>query len=167
MSVACSCCNCCCPLRKSSMLCCISGAANGDAAAQLFDNRFQFRPQLYVRKQLLLPPKHLRLYHAQAKAMIVAEQQAAIVDQLVDSGLLTKDELKLLEWTKGHAAVNPKKRFSTEQQVAAYKKASAFEALVGAAGHPKMCPILHVLFSITFTMHCALLWLTVQLSFVC
>lgn len=89
--------------------------------------------QLLVRKEQLLPPRRLSDYHAAAKALVVAEAQAALHDTLLQGSALTGQERALLEWVRNHPAVSHKKRFDSADAVEAYRKATAFEALVRAA----------------------------------
>jgi hypothetical protein len=60
--------------------------------------------------------------------------QAAQLDSLTSSGHLTPEEQELLAWVMSCGQVNFRKRFTSAQDMQAYRKATALEALVCEEG---------------------------------
>ena len=80
--------------------------------------------ELYVRSQLLHPPKRIRDYHQQVVSRVKAERQAYYADVLVEH--LTAFEKDLLR--RGRNATVGKNRRARGQD---YQKATGLEALIG------------------------------------
>ncbi|MGB3672779.1 MAG: ribonuclease III domain-containing protein [Phormidesmis sp.] len=80
--------------------------------------------ELYVRSQLLSPPKRIRDYHQQVVSKVKAEQQSRYVDIL--SKHLTDVEKDVLR--RGRNATTGRHR---RAKGADYQKATGLEALIG------------------------------------
>ena len=80
--------------------------------------------ELFVRTQLLLPPKRIADYHGQVVAQVRAETQAAHLHNL--EPYLTLAEKDILR--RGRNAVTSKPR---RLSVKIYQQASSFETLIG------------------------------------
>lgn len=88
--------------------------------------------KLHQRSRVFCPPKHVRLYREQASSAEAAEIQAAAYDLLLQSSIVTPDDLQLLNWAKSVAKVTLRQRFyGNDDLQEVYKKATAVEALVG------------------------------------
>ncbi len=80
--------------------------------------------ELFVRTQLLLPPKRIADYHSQVVAQVRAETQAAHLQNL--EPYLTLAEKDILR--RGRNAVTNKPR---RLSMKIYQQASSFETLIG------------------------------------
>ncbi len=80
--------------------------------------------ELFVRTQLLLPPKRIADYHSQVVAQVRAEAQAAHLQNL--EPYLTLAEKDILR--RGRNAVTNKPR---RLSMKIYQQASSFETLIG------------------------------------
>ncbi len=80
--------------------------------------------ELFVRTQLLLPPKRIADYHSQVVAQVRAETQAAHLQDL--EPYLTLAEKDILR--RGRNAVTNKPR---RLDLKIYQQASSFETLIG------------------------------------
>ncbi len=80
--------------------------------------------ELYVRSQLLSPPKRIRDYHQQVVSKVKAEQQSRYVDILSEH--LTDSEKDILR--RGRNATTRRHRRVKGQD---YQKATGLEALIG------------------------------------
>ena len=80
--------------------------------------------ELFVRTQLLLPPKRIADYHSQVVAQVRAEAQAAHLQNL--EPYLTLAEKDILR--RGRNAVTNKPR---RLSIKIYQQASSFETLIG------------------------------------
>ncbi len=80
--------------------------------------------ELFVRTQLLLPPKRIADYHSQVVAQVRAEAQAAHLQDL--EPCLTVAEKEILRRGRNSVANKPR-RISLK----IYQQASSFETLIG------------------------------------
>lgn len=86
---------------------------------------------LYVRRHFFTPPKHVSTYHKLVKHEVTAEQQALFLGHLLASGELTDTELDVIASSRKSRGGTVRKRFSTQEEVEVYNKATALEVLVG------------------------------------
>lgn len=80
--------------------------------------------ELYVRTQLLLPPKRIRTYHQRVVAQVRAETQAHHLRSLQPH--LTSSEQEILRQGRNAAPSGPKRL-----DPAIYQQATSFETLLG------------------------------------
>ncbi|KAG2496041.1 hypothetical protein HYH03_005962 [Edaphochlamys debaryana] len=90
---------------------------------------------LHVRCKYLTPPKQFASYRSSAERHVSAAKQAAYLDSLLASGWqLTPAEAQLVEWaqrTPSSSLTLRAKYSAAGGQQGAYRRATAFEALLG------------------------------------
>jgi len=86
---------------------------------------------LHVRQHFLSPPKHISKYHEAADHHVTAEFQAGYYDQLVQSGKLSALETEVAVQSLGVQGLGLRSRFKGKEMQEQYRKATAFESLLG------------------------------------
>ncbi|GLC37108.1 hypothetical protein PLESTB_001390700 [Pleodorina starrii] len=89
---------------------------------------------LHVRCKYLSPPKNFAAYRTAAERHVSAARQSSYLDQLLAGGWrLSPAESRLVTWAKREMA-DPRFRLkysAAGSQQGAYRKATAFEAVIG------------------------------------
>eukprot|EP00798_Chlamydomonas_sp_ICE-L_P026252 gene26252-17352_t len=87
---------------------------------------------MYVRNKYIWPPKHIRLLHNLVDKHITAEMQAIYYDRLlVSEGILVDAELSVMRKAYNDPTLQFRARFKDLEKKEQYRKATAFEALIG------------------------------------
>ncbi|GLI69580.1 hypothetical protein VaNZ11_014238 [Volvox africanus] len=92
---------------------------------------------LHVRCKYLSPPKNLAAYRTAAERHVNAARQSYYLDRLLAGGWrLSPEEARLVQWAKREMR-DPRfrpKYSAAGGQLGTYRKATAFEAVVGGEG---------------------------------
>ncbi|GLT46280.1 hypothetical protein SLA2020_200460, partial [Shorea laevis] len=85
--------------------------------------------ELYARRHFLFPPLSIEEYNDQVTAVVRCEAQDALLQELLHSDFLSKDERDVLRWGKNISSA--KTRTKKRAGVAVYNRASSLETLIG------------------------------------
>ncbi|KAJ7963169.1 Ribonuclease III family protein [Quillaja saponaria] len=85
--------------------------------------------ELYARRHFLFPPLSIEEYNDRVMAVVRCEAQDALLQKLINSNFLSKEERDILRWGKN--IVSAKTRTKKRAGAAVYTRASSLETLVG------------------------------------
>ncbi|GLT30492.1 hypothetical protein SLA2020_052880 [Shorea laevis] len=85
--------------------------------------------ELYARRHFLFPPISIEEYNDRVTAVVRCEAQDALLQELLNSDFLSKDERDVLRWGKNVSSA--KTRTKKRAGVAVYNRASSLETLIG------------------------------------